>query len=436
MLPAAALSIALLAGCGAELKTPLPAMGLHPEILAAKKPNSGRSSNQSFIAATPLPAVQVLLALTWRSNFAAKKSAAAVIVNPVPSPSASKSDFYVSASGNDANSGTLARPWKTINRAALQIKAGDVVHVAPGEYRGNVKTSVNGNAGARIRFISDKQGAARIVGGSGEAAWQNKGNYVDVMGFDVTGGNANGIENLASNVRILGNTVHDILALCSPNGGSGIINAEYTTHDNDIGFNFVHDIRAPARCNKRHGVGIYQTNLRGHVYNNVSIHNGSVGIQLWHAANAVVVANNMTLNNAGPGIVIGAGDSPGGIINDHSIVINNISIHNGQEGIQEFGATGPDNRFQNNISFGNGAANMETITGTASGTIIADPQFVNNTGNWDGDYHLSPKSPAIDAGVSANSPTTDMVGGRRPQGRAVDIGAYEFGARPGKWPWQ
>ena len=35
-------------------------------------------------------------------------------------------------------------------------------------------------------------------------------------------------------------------------------------------------------------------------------------------------------------------------------------------------------------------------------------------------------SPAIDAGTSAGAPTTDQRGIARPQGRGVDIGAYEF----------
>lgn len=347
----------------------------------------------------------------------------------------SGSDFYVSPAGNDANNGSLKRPWKTVAHAASSVKPGSTVHVATGEYAGNVISTISGTLDERIRFVSEKQGGAHILGGTGEAAWENKGDYVDIVGFDVTGSNANGIENLASNVRILGNTVHDIVALCNPSGGAGIIDAEYSAHDDDIAFNFVHDIRAPDGCSRRHGVGIYHTNLRGHVYNNLSVHNGSEGIQLWHAANAVLVANNTTLNNRGAGIVIGAGDSPGGITDDDSVVINNISVNNGQVGIQEFGKTGPNNRFLNNLSFGNGAGNFETITGKASGTIIADPQFLKNTGNWDGDYHLGPKSPAIDAGVSADAPSTDVLGGTRPQGRAIDIGAYEYGATPAKWPW-
>lgn len=347
----------------------------------------------------------------------------------------SGSDFYVSPAGSDANNGSLKRPWKTVAHAAASVKPGSTVHVASGEYAGNVISTISGTQDERIRFISEKQGGAHILGGTGEAAWENKGDYVDIVGFDVTGADANGIENLASNVRILGNTVHDIVALCNPSGGAGIIDAEYSAHDDDIAFNFVHDIHAPDGCSRRHGVGIYHTNLRGHVYNNLSVHNGSEGIQLWHAADAVLVANNTTLNNRGAGIVIGAGDSPGGITDDNTVVINNISVNNGQLGIQEFGKTGPNNRFLNNLSFGNGAGNFETITGKASGTVIADPQFLRNTGNWDGDYHLGPKSAAIDAGVRADAPSIDILGGTRPQGRAIDIGAYEYGATPATWPW-
>jgi hypothetical protein len=230
--------------------------------------------------------------------------------------------------------------------------------------------------------------------------------------------------------------VHDIIASCDSNGGSGINNANYSAHDNDIAGNFVHDVRAASSCTSNHGVGIYHSNLRGHVYNNVSVRNGTVGIQLWHAANAVVVANNTVVNNSLNGIVVGAGDAPGGITNDNSIVINNIVVGNAFYGIQEFGTTGAGNRFLNNLSFGNPSGNLTLLTGTASGTLNSDPQFVNNTGDAGGDYHLGAKSPAINAGVAANAPSTDIAGGTRPQGSAIDIGAYESGATAGKWPWQ
>ena len=45
-----------------------------------------------------------------------------------------------------------------------------------------------------------------------------------------------------------------------------------------------------------------------------------------------------------------------------------------------------------------------------------------------GDFRLRKGSPAIDAGSSELAPETDIVGTTRPQGDAVDLGAYEYPA--------
>ncbi len=60
-----------------------------------------------------------------------------------------------------------------------------------------------------------------------------------------------------------------------------------------------------------------------------------------------------------------------------------------------------------------------------------DPFQYEIGGTWmDGDYHLRPDSPCIDAGRSAGAPTTDIEGYGRPCGTHVDMGAYETGACP------
>jgi hypothetical protein len=76
------------------------------------------------------------------------------------------------------------------------------------------------------------------------------------------------------------------------------------------------------------------------------------------------------------------------------------------------------------------------------GNINTDPLFVQS-GHWDdngtpddsaddvwveGDYHLQPGSPCIDAGTSEGAPTTDIEGNGRPCGAGVDMGACEMGA--------
>jgi hypothetical protein len=54
--------------------------------------------------------------------------------------------------------------------------------------------------------------------------------------------------------------------------------------------------------------------------------------------------------------------------------------------------------------------------------VNLDPLFVDADGD---DYHLTPGSPAIDAGANTGTPY-DIVGTLRPQGAGMDIGAYEF----------
>jgi hypothetical protein len=57
------------------------------------------------------------------------------------------------------------------------------------------------------------------------------------------------------------------------------------------------------------------------------------------------------------------------------------------------------------------------------GQVYQFPAFVAQVP----DYHLSPGSPAIDAGTPEGAPATDLDGRLRPCEAGVDIGAYEFG---------
>lgn len=63
-------------------------------------------------------------------------------------------------------------------------------------------------------------------------------------------------------------------------------------------------------------------------------------------------------------------------------------------------------------------------TGEVRGSayIEGDPRFVNPSA---GDFHLGGYSPAVDKGNALLAPATDLDGTLRPQGAAVDIGAYE-----------
>jgi hypothetical protein len=369
----------------------------------------------------------------------------------------SSADYFVSTAGSDSNDGSAAHPWRTIQHASSLVTAGYTVHVAPGTYNvagpgtypaqvtNAITTSASGTASARIRFISDVKWGAKIVTSNRSFySWGVNGNYVDIVGFDITGDSMGGIRLNGSNQRALNNLVHDLgFLFCDGNGGAGIESNDYTASNNDIIGNVVHDIGTPGGCQMVHG--IYHSINGGYVQNNIVYRASSYGIHLWHAATNVVISNNTVFANgsasSGGGILIGDGDSPGDVVNDNTVVTNNIIYANPKAGLREFcysGQTciGNNNIYTNNLIYHNGTDVSLLFGHTASNTISADPQFVKYQADGSGDYHLQSTSPAIDKGTYLGAPLNDFDGGARPVGATWDIGAYEAGATTKTWPWQ
>ena len=341
--------------------------------------------------------------------------------------------LYVSTAGADSNTGTLAMPFRTITRAAKAAKPSTTVHVAAGPYNESVKTTLHGTATARIRYVSDTKWGAKVVGIGTEGMWTNNGNYTDIDGFDISGPGRLGILNYASYTLMSNNHIHNlrITGGCTGSGGAGIVNANYSGSDGDIIGNVVHDIGVPGSCN---GVqGIYSSNLRGKIYNNIVYRVSAFGIHLWHAATGVVIANNTVFANGssgmGGGIVTGSGDSPGGMQLKDTKVINNIVYNNPGVSITQYcysgvNCIGTGNITANNLVYGNGRG-ISLKTGTATGTIALNPLFVNYQANGTGNYRLRSSSPAANKGLASSAPTYDIDNVARPKGAALDIGAYE-----------
>jgi hypothetical protein len=77
--------------------------------------------------------------------------------------------------------------------------------------------------------------------------------------------------------------------------------------------------------------------------------------------------------------------------------------------------------------YANGKYNTPSVSAASrlhvTGTINADPQFVNYTA---GDYRVKSTSRAVNNGLSTYAPSTDIANVARPQGGRYDIGAYEY----------
>jgi hypothetical protein len=73
--------------------------------------------------------------------------------------------YFVATNGSDANPGTQARPWRTIQKAANTVPPGSTVEIRGGTYHERVVVRVSGAPGAWITFRNHDGEHVRIDGG-------------------------------------------------------------------------------------------------------------------------------------------------------------------------------------------------------------------------------------------------------------------------------
>jgi hypothetical protein len=340
--------------------------------------------------------------------------------------------LYVATTGSDSNPGTSSAPLKTIAKAAALAKPGTSVYVRPGTYSGGFVTNTSGTSAARIRYLATVKWGVKIVPpakSTNNIGWRNFGSYVDIVGFEIDGTKTQsgtkwrtGISAVGSYNVVSGNHIHHIAQLdsdCTSNGGSGInSNNYYYGYHNKIVGNTIHHIGA---LNCRFIGGVYMA-TSGEVQNNLIYSNGNWGIQTWHDAANVIISNNTVVKN-GKGILVGGGGyyhltGPA----DNFVVANNIVYDNAMYGIAEMGEVGTNNTYINNMSYKNGTNWMLNSWNTHTNDINAEPQFADYAG---GNYRLKSSSAAVNRGLSAYTPATDIISVARPVGGGYDLGAYE-----------
>lgn len=349
-------------------------------------------------------------------------------------PEVVRAHLYVAPNGSDSNPGTQDEPFRTIGRAAQIVTPGTTVHVAPGIYSGSFKTLVSGTAEARITFESTEKWGAKIVpplNSGSSTAWFNRGNYVDIIGFEIDGTQyqggtkwLSGIYNGGSYDAIRNNHVHHIAndVPCESTGGAGIgVDSYYRGTRSELTGNNVHDI-GPEGCRFLHGIHI---STQAVVKNNVVYRVSGSGIHLWRDASQVTVAGN-TVAGAHTGILVGSGDyyhtkGP----NDGTQVHNNIVFDN-RHGVQELGNTGKNNSYRNNLVHGNTAGDWKLADGIHhSGTVSSTPGFRSYSRDGTPDFRLAPGSPAIARALPASGQAGEPDFEGKPRRPLPDIGAIE-----------
>jgi hypothetical protein len=344
-------------------------------------------------------------------------------------------NYYVSPTGSDSNPGTSSAPFKTLKRAAqAATRASTTVWVAPGTYAGGIKTTASGTSTGRIYWVSTTKWGAKIIppySSTNNNAWDNRGSYVSIIGFNIDGSVSNGgtlwthgIYMGGSYGIVQGNHVHHIAknVSCTSGGGSAInTDAYYGGVWNDVVGNVVNDIGATS-CKYIQGIYI---STSGKVQNNLVYRVGEAAIHLWHDANHVTITNN-TVTTSHYGIIVGGGNFYHQNIDDYTIVNSNIVFDN-TYGISEQGVTGTHNSYSNNLVYQNSGYNFSLKNGlTAKNTVSSNPLFVaySRTATTP-NFHLTSSSPAIGRGTSVGALSTDIDGKPRNSTTGYDIGAYQ-----------
>jgi len=333
--------------------------------------------------------------------------------------------YHVATTGNDANPGTAASPFLTIQHAADIVNAGDGVLVGDGVYTasGNTVVFINrsGTAANRIVFRAVNRWGA-IIDGNNNASTTGialpKG-FVWVEGFEVRNTSRYGIDTFDGHDQVvIGNNVHDIGRGCI-SGTGGIVGIDAYASGLVIAGNWIHDVGrfSPGENGCSYPVG--NNNWQNHDH---GIYNG-IGTN-------VVIANNVFFNLA-HGWAIQRYDGQDEVVHGLFILNNTFVGANPNRDAQIIIATPTTNLvIANNIFYQpanagvlfENAGSGGTLTGnvttaglelggsglTATGNLTStDPLFVNAGGL---DFHLTAPSPARSAGQARWCPPMDYEG--------------------------
>ena len=80
--------------------------------------------------------------------------------------------FYVAPGGDDTNPGTVARPWRTLHKAAQTLAAGDTVYIRAGTYRERVVPARSGSDGNPITYAAYQGETPILCGGKRITGWR------------------------------------------------------------------------------------------------------------------------------------------------------------------------------------------------------------------------------------------------------------------------
>jgi nitrous oxidase accessory protein NosD len=377
---------------------------------------------------------------------------------------ASAATYYVATTGNDANPGTDAAPFRTLAKGVKGLKPGDTLYIKSGTYAealiNNIPGGTSWSSPVTVAAAPGQTVTLRPPAGSVNvlrfAHAARKYIVVDGLildginvGYDVVKITFSSSGGASHHIRIKNSELKNA-QITKPNAdqskphGQGILITPGSDYNELINLK-VHDNGA---SDFDHGFYIsssYNLIERSEFYRNAGWGGKLYAQGYSNKVNNNIFRNNKMYQNArvgnrGAGIVVSSGKgnliynnlvwgNQGGIQIDFGVadakVYNNTVYANAKWGIL-IGSGSQGAKISNNIVYGNSGP---AISNQGSGTLLSDnllnvdPKFVNATSK---DFRLQGGSLAINTGKTLSEVPKDYAGVSRPQGSSHDIGGYEY----------
>lgn len=258
--------------------------------------------------------------------------------------------YYVSTDGNNSNNGSESAPWKTIQKAANTLEAGDTVLVREGTYNEKVAVQNSGSPGNFIVFMAypgeevtvDAEGENISIFGQG-AFQANNQDYIMIHGFRVINSSGAGIyTRYSSHIIFRKNYTYNT-------GSSGI--GVWNTVNALVDSNEVEYANA-AGGGTQENISIAQTDTFEVCYNHVHHSAGQEGLDVKDGSSNGTVHHNEVNNIYKLGIYVDSWDKPTFNIHVYQNVVYECG-HDGFDVAAEKGGMVEDVWIYNNIAYNN-----------------------------------------------------------------------------------
>lgn len=406
--------------------------------------------------------------------------AAVILMTGLSARHVHATDYVVSTTGDNGNTGLSGDPWATLQHAADQVLPGDTVTVLAGDYDGFHMTT-SGTLSQRIEFMAS--GTVNIISDNAttpDGINLEGADYITVDGFTVNGRSRAGIRAVLCEGVILRNNSADLnsrwgifTGFCdgiliennittnsqiehgiyfSNSADDPVIRGNLIIGNNANGIHMNGDIsvggdgvisRAIVEQNTiidnglGGGSGINMDGVQDSIVrNNLIVNTHASGISLYRIDGGAPSNGNQVLNNT----ILVASDGRWGInIRDNSInttlrnnIIWNDHVFRGAIDICPGCLTGLDSDYNIMIErfTTDDASSVLDLAGWQAQTgqdLNSDSELPTNlfTNIALDDYTLADGSLAVDFGEMLPNVINDLIGTARPMGSSHDAGAYE-----------